>query len=283
LYLHDAGTHTADGLVNNIGSILGAVLGVMLGGRFGWLTGALFGAIGWMLGAQFDRGRASVGNTASRLAGAERQALFFSTTFRIMGHLAKADGRVSEEEIQAARELMHRMRLPPEAVRQAIAEFTAGKQSGFSLDQQLEDFRRGCGGDPTLVRALLEFQMDMVLSKGGIQVAERKLLWQIAGALGVSQVELAQMEAVLRAQRRFGGTGPSRGEAELGEAYRALGVEPDASDKEVKTAYRRLMNQHHPDKLVSRGLPDSMLESAKERTREIRAAYELIRERRGIR
>jgi len=270
--------------MTNVGRIVGAAVGVMLGGRFGWPTGLLFGVVGWMLGAQFDRGRASVGDTASRLAGAERQALFFSTTFRIMGHLAKVDGRVSEQEIQAARELMHRMRLPPEAVRRAIAEFTAGKQAEFSLDRQLEEFRRGCGGDPTLVRALLEFQMDMVLSKGGIQAAERKVLWQIASALGVSQVELAQMEAVMRAQRRLGGGRSARsGEAELGEAYRALGVKPEATDKQVKTAYRRLMNQYHPDKLVSRGLPDSMLESAKERTREIRAAYDLIKERRGIR
>jgi len=93
--------------------------------------------------------------------------------------------------------------------------------------------------------------------------------------------EIAEREA--EQKEAHPDAGGARAEAELGEAYRALGVEPDASDKEVKTAYRRLMNQHHPDKLVSRGLPDSMLESAKERTREIRAAYELIRERRGIR
>ncbi|MDP7660738.1 MAG: DnaJ domain-containing protein, partial [Gammaproteobacteria bacterium] len=64
--------------------------------------------------------------------------------------------------------------------------------------------------------------------------------------------------------------------------YQALGIESTATDKEVKTAYRRLMNQHHPDKLVAKGLPDSMLEVAKERTREIRAAYEVIKEYRKI-
>jgi len=259
-------------------------MGLMLGSRFGWLTGLLFAAVGMILGGQFDRGRAGAQGAAGRIHGAARQQLFFATTFRIMGHVAKADGRVSEEEIQAARALMHRMRLHPEAVRRAIAEFTTGKQADFSLQQQLDEFSRGCGADPSLVRALLEFQMDMVLSKGGIQPAERKVLWQIAAGLGVSQVELAQMEAVLRAQRRFG-QGQSRpdGGLEISEAYRALGIEAKATDKEVKTAYRRLMNQHHPDKLVSKGLPDSMLESAKIRTREIRAAYDLIKERRGIR
>ena len=68
----------------------------------------------------------------------------------------------------------------------------------------------------------------------------------------------------------------------LGGAYRALGLKSAATDTEVKTAYRRLMNQHHPDKQAARGLPESMLEAAKERTHEIRAAYELIREQRGM-
>ena len=97
-------------------------------------------------------------------------------------------------------------------------------------------------------------------------------------------MELAQLEAVLRAQRHFRSEAPHRGRqgAVLGDAYKALGVEPEATDKEVKTAYRRLMNQHHPDKLVAKGMPESMLEVAKERTREINAAYDLIKERRGI-
>ena len=273
--------------MNGLGKVVGGVLGLMFGGRFGFLTGLMFGGLGLLLGHQFDRGRASVSDQAragARVTGAARQQLFFETTFRVMGHLAKIDGRVSEQEIQAARAVMHRMRLHPEAVRRAIDEFTAGKQPGFDLDAQLEDFREACAGDRTLLRAFLEFQMDLVLSKGGIAAPERRLLWQIAGRLGVSQVELAQLEALMRAQRRFGTEQPGgQGQLKVEEAYRALGVQASASDREVKTAYRRLMNQHHPDKLVSRGLPDSMLESAKERTREIRAAYELIRERRGMR
>ena len=75
----------------------------------------------------------------------------------------------------------------------------------------------------------------------------------------------------------------SSGEAELEQAYKSLGIEATATDKEVKLAYRRLMNQHHPDKLVAKGLPESMMEAAKERTREIRAAYERIRDHRGMR
>jgi DnaJ like chaperone protein len=112
---------------------------------------------------------------------------------------------------------------------------------------------------------------------------ERSVLWRIADILGVGRVALAQLEAVLRAQRSFGqGFAGQPRTADLTAAYQALGIDSTATDKEVKTAYRRLMNQHHPDKLVAKGLPDSMMEVAKERTREIRAAYEVIKELRGI-
>lgn len=270
--------------MSSLGKVLGGLLGLMLGARLGWIGSLLLGFVGYLLGDQFDRGwrpRAAAG--PGRIRDPGRAEMFFETTFLVMGHLAKADGRVSEEEIQAARGAMHRMRLQPEAVRRAIELFTAGKQPGFDLGEQLARFRRSCGQDPGLVRTFLVFQYDLVLSKGAITPQERALLWQIASQLGVGRVELAQLEAVLRAQRGFGGTRPQTDTAaSLAEAYRALGVEATASDREVKTAYRRLMNQHHPDKLVARGLPESMLEAAKERTREIRAAYEVIRSHRGL-
>lgn len=128
--------------------------------------------------------------------------------------------------------------------------------------------------------------MEIPLSKGSFDPAERDLLWRIASGLGIGRVEMAQLEAILRAQRSFGHGGAASArsaESVLDEAYKALGIAADATDKEVKTAYRRLMNQHHPDKMASKGLPESMLEVAKEKTREIRSAYEQLRDHRGIR
>jgi len=143
--------------------------------------------------------------------------------------------------------------------------------------------RQTCRNQPELIRTFLEVQMTLTLSKGSIAAGERKLLWRIADLLGVGRVELAQLEAVLRAQRSFGSrfTGQQHRNM-VDDAYKALGLEPTASEEDVKKTYRRLMNQHHPDKLVARGLPDSMLEVAKERTAEIRAAYETIKEHRHM-
>jgi len=267
------------------GAFIGGFVGSLLLPRVGFIIGAVLGAF-W--GHQYDKTSSRAGQRSFRgFAGpsaAERQQIFFTSVFLAMGRLAKADGHVSEQEIQAARSIMHQWGLRPEEVRVAIGLFTRGKEPGFPLDRQMQDLATACRGQPDLLRAFMEVLMEMPLSKGGINPAEREMLWRIAQGLSISRVELAQLEAILRAQRSFGQgghAGQSR-EEELREAYQALGIDEGATDKEVKTAYRRLMNQHHPDKLASKGLPDSMQEVAKERTREIRSAYERIRDQRGI-
>ena len=90
------------------------------------------------------------------------------------------------------------------------------------------------------------------------------------------------MEALLRMQQPDGQTPGQRAAEKMSSAYEVLGVGPESSDADVKKAYRRLMNQNHPDKLVAKGLPESMMKVAEEKTRQVRAAYELISEARGI-
>jgi DnaJ like chaperone protein len=90
------------------------------------------------------------------------------------------------------------------------------------------------------------------------------------------------MEALLRMQRASQRPEARPAVDRVAQAYEVLGVSRDASDGEVKKAYRRLMNQNHPDKLVAKGLPESMMKVAEEKTRQIRAAYELLRDARGM-
>jgi len=233
-------------------------------------------ALGALLGHQFDQG------LGDALPGSTPRAQqdFFSATFEFMGHIAKVDGRVSEEEIQIARRIMHAMHLDPEQVRQAIACFTAGKRPDFSLQQRLSDLVSRIGRRPELSRAFVEIQVQAAVGAGEISESKREALWLIARKLGIDRVELAQIESMLRARQH----GPAAGtrELDLGAAYRMLGVEPETPDAEIKTAYRRMMNLHHPDKLVSKGLPESMRAAAEERTQQILAAYERIKDERGF-
>ena len=264
------------------GKIAGAILGWFL--FSGVRLGPLGFIIGLAVGHQFDRGFEKARGTIPRYGVRELQAIFFASAFSVMGHMAKADGRVSEDEIRMARAIMQQLRLAPDQVKEAIRLFTDGKRSDFPLRDTIEKFRLASRGRHDLNRAFMELQMQAALATGSVHPNVRRILIDICRQLGISRVELAQIEALIRAQRAYQDRQAARQTIDaVAAGYDVLGIGSDATDKEVKTAYRRLMNQHHPDKLVSRGLPESMMQAAKEKTREIRAAYDTVKEARGMR
>jgi DnaJ like chaperone protein len=267
-------------------------IGKIAGGLLGALTlGPIGAALGVLLGHQFDEQSAQPDErpTPEELTAIGER--FFRATFRVMGHLAKADGRVSEREISAARAVMEELRLNAAQVREAITLFSAGKQPQFDSEAELAGLRAACRGRPDLARVFLEIQVRAALAGNNLEGPVRPLLNRIAAALGVSALEFLQIETVLRIQRgAFGATGAARDTAaaesrdrRLEQAYRVLEASPTASDEEVAKAYRRQLHRHHPDKLKANGLPDSMMAHAKQRTQQIIEAWELVRERRGMR
>jgi DnaJ like chaperone protein len=263
--------------------------GKVVGGILGMLTlGPIGAAVGLVLGHQFDE-QTNGSEPDPRLNGGENLAAigerFFRATFRIMGYLAKADGRVSEREILAARGVMSELNLNPVQVRAAIDYFTAGKLRNFSPADELTALRQACQGRPELLRVFLEIQVRAALSGNNLEGPVRELMTRVAARLGISNLELTQIETVLRI--RSGSfhqayTRNSGGIEQLEQAYKVLETTAAASKAEIAKAYRRQLSRHHPDKLKANGLPDSMIEHAKQRTQQIIEAYELIRERRGI-
>ena len=259
------------------GKVVGGLLGALALGPFG-------AALGVLLGHQFDTSGEGPQLGGPALDSAAFGELFFRTTFQVMGHIAKAHGRVSEQDIAAARAVMTELRLDAAQVRGAIAQFTAGKQPGFVLDAALGSLARACAGRPDLTRVFLEIQLRVALAGNDLDATSRALMQRVAARLGISLLELAQMEAVLRIRRGSFARARARAGAgaELEQAYRVLEVDARADDEEVAKAYRRQLSRHHPDKLKANGLPDSMIEHAKQRTQQIIEAYELVRERRGM-
>jgi DnaJ like chaperone protein len=254
------------------GKLIGAVLGMIALGPFGALLGLL-------LGHQLDESA----DAQPVLSSAEIGEQFFRSAFRVMGHLAKSDGRVSEREIAAARAVMTQLNLSAAQVGIAIECFTAGKDPLFDLDKELGLLREACAGRPDLLHIFLEIQVRAAIAGNDLGGPVSALLVRVASQLGISRVELAYIEAALRVRRGSFRREPERDRTQqLGEAYRVLEIQATASDAEIVKAYRRQLSRHHPDKLKANGLPDSMIEHAKERTQQIIEAYELIRERRGL-
>jgi DnaJ like chaperone protein len=274
--------------------------GKVVGGILGGLTlGPIGLAVGIALGHQFDEYSGGP-QPDPRLSSSENLAeigeRFFRATFRIMGYLAKADGRVSEREIAAARGVMSDLRLNAQQVQAAIDYFTVGKQGNFDPATELGGLRHACQGRPELLRVFLEIQIRAALAGNNMEGPVRDLLTRVAGRLGVAPLELAQIETVLRIRTGsfnqgrgqgagYGSNGYARtngGAEQLDQAYKVLETTPGASKAEIVKAYRRQLSRHHPDKLKANGLPESMIEHAKQRTQLIIEAYELICERRGL-
>jgi DnaJ like chaperone protein len=266
------------------GTFFGALIGFLISRS---LWGAVVGAI---IGQMFDQsgGFRALSAGAGAGTGASVSEVFFRTTFELMGHVAKSDGRVSEAEIDAARGLMQELRLGPAEVAAAIACFRTGKSASYDANFSVELLREACGLRYDLLSAFIELQLRAALAGNGISPPARNILMRMAERLGMSGLEFARMEAGLRARSRghsSSGGRPASGSPErpLTDCYAELEVSPQASDAEVVKAYRRQMSRHHPDKLVANGLPESMAQWAKEKTQRIQESYESIRAARGMR
>lgn len=265
------------------GKLIAGVLGFLVLGPVGLLFGLA-------IGHAFDRGLWQALQAASPDALARVQRQFFDTTFTLLGYVAKSDGRVSEAEIAQAESLFRQLRLNPAQRQAAILRFKQGADTGFDPAQTVAAFAQAVGPRRQLQHTLFAFLASMALADGEVHQPERDALHRIAALLSMPAAEVDRLVAMIAAQARFhqgrgaGSGGGARMEPRnrLADAYQALGIEASVSDADVKKAYRRLMSENHPDRLIAKGVPDEMVKLATERSQEISAAYQVIREARGF-
>lgn len=279
-----------------IGKIIGFFLGYQaFHSFFGGLLGAFVGHLA-------DKKLYELGSVRSTIFGKNltRQSLFTQTTFAVLGHIAKAKGRVTEDDIHLARQLMARLKLDANAQQLAQQAFTLGKEADFPLRRVIQEFREACGQRADLLRFFVEVQMQAALYDGQLDANEQQILFTIAETMGMSRFQFERMIAMVMAAQQFRTGGFYQEQYQQGNAYqqsqggysgyrqtssnapgidtayKVLGVTASDDQTAVKRAYRKLMNEHHPDKLAAKGLPDEMMELAKEKAQQIQAAYDLI-------
>jgi DnaJ like chaperone protein len=261
------------------------IFGKLVAGLIGFLTGGFFGlVVGLFVGHLFDRSLQATFGMASPENLARVQQSFFETTFLLSGFLAKADGRVSEEEIAHTEQIFLQMGLDTAQRQQAIKLFREGSEAGFELEGVVSSFKNICGNQRQLRQTLLLFLISLAHADDTLDPQEHAALTRISGLLGVGAIQLEMLIKMTRAQGQFHGqAGGSAGTGtSIDDAYAALGIDSSASDKELKRAYRKLMSENHPDKLIAKGVPEDMIKLATERSQEIQSAYEMVRKHRGI-
>lgn len=254
------------------GKVIGAVLGLILYGPVGIILGLVFGQI-------FDNGLSTALNT--KVHTEHIRQVFFATVFQVMGCLAKADGVVSENDIRVARNIMlHDFRLTKPQMMAAIEFFNEGKATSFDLGIALNKFKASCVKQPDLRRYFLELIVKAAIAD---QVLWPNVLNKLHFICDKLDVPLAELDYQLRSYnfRYYTKQHHTRNynytpETPLAAAYTLLGVSANDDNKKIKTAYRKLMQQYHPDKLIAKGLPAEMINVAKEKAQQITGAYDLI-------
>lgn len=263
-----------------------AFFGLLIGRGPGAITGAIIGFI-------LDNLRYSQRKRAIPEAGG-----FVGPLFTLLGAVAKSDGRVSEAEIAVAERLMTRMGLHAEQRKQAVASFNVGKQPEFDVTATIDELRRWVGVRRDHAFPVLDVVIETVLAEGRPPPEKMAILRQLAFALRVSDMELMALLAMkgyawnVGAGARGGsrgyawGAGPGNGyvppqrNAQGPDPYVVLGIDRNADERAVKRAYRKLISEHHPDRLGD--LPEDMRQKAEARASEINAAYDRIKELRGF-
>jgi DnaJ like chaperone protein len=254
-------------------AFIGAIIGLFAGGPVGLLVGGIIG----YLASQAMR-RTVIGGL--RVA----QTELIESVFAVMGALCKADNVISRDEINTVEQIFGMLRLTDEQRRQAKSAFSEGKKAHFDLDAAVDRFAAISRRRAPLVQLFLHLQCMAVAADGQFHPAEHAMLVRVAGRLGLTEGDVAQLESLLRAATGGAAGGPSGRPPQdrLADAYVALGVTPEAAPADIKRAYRKLISKNHPDKLAARGLPESMRAVAEERSREINSAYSVIKSSRGF-
>ncbi len=278
---------------------MSSVWGKILGGFFGYsLAGPLGAIFGILVGGLFDRGFNAIrsGSVDPHSIRGETRKVFNEITFSVMGHIAKADGRISEDEIEIARETMRTLKLNISEQREAIRAFTDGKAEDFQLGLALTELKQVCRQQPSLLKMFVEIQYRAV-SAGSrrVDINKQKLVNTVFERLGfipmfqTAQSSYSQSHShsysdfnYRQHQQRQHSYTPPPYVDELAEAYKTLDISERSTADEIKKAYRKKMSQHHPDKLIARGLSDSQVKQGTAQAQKIQAAYEKVRSSRGF-
>ena len=237
-------------------TIIGSAAGFALGGPIGALVGGLAGhAYGRMRG---------VGGESDD--GAQRQVAFTIGVIALGAKMAKADGVVTRDEVAAFREVVH---VPPAEVKNVARVFDQAKQDSRGFEAYARQLGALFHDNPAVLEDLLDGLFHIAKADNIYHPAEDEFLGDVAEIFGFSQADFERIRA--------GHVGPDQA-----DPYAILGVGREIADGELKSRYRKLIRDHHPDTLIAQGVPQEFIDIANEKLAVINDAYDRIAKERGL-
>ena len=258
------------------GALLGGAVGFMLGGPLGAIGGAALGHFfmdrGSPGGHRYLRQGTTTGGFggySGRFSQAERvQAGYFVAIFSIFGKIAKADGVVTKQEGDLVLRFIDQMGIQGDQREFALRVFNEAKHSPHSLRDLAAQFYQLTFGRREIHVNFIDMLYRLAEADGVIHPREEELIREVAATI---HLDAGVLESI---RSRYGDSTDVH--------YQLLGVPPNSSDDEVRSAYRRLAAEYHPDRIISKGLPEEFVQFATKRFQDIQNAYAQVKRARGL-
>ena len=243
-----------------------SIWGKIIGGTAGFALGGPLGAVlGVMAGNVFDKSKKRKFNF-NQISNQQKQNIFALSIIILSAKIAKSDGVVSKDEITAFKE---KFKIPPSEMSQVAKIFDEAKKSKFGYEKIANQVGMLFSGNQLMLEELLNNLFFIAEADGNISVSEIEVLKSISHSFNLSEKDF---------QRIFN----SRLNDKESDPYKVLGVNRDDSDEDIRNQWILLTKEHHPDNLISKGMPQEFVDQANKELSAINLAYDNIKKYRGI-
>ena len=232
------------------GSLIGGMIGFSFGGPFGMLLGSL-------IGGKISRARSRNTNFGSF---AQPQQIFALSLIVLSAKLSKADGQVSKEELVAVRD---KLKIPDNEIEQVGKIFNKAKEESTGYEPYAHQISQIYKSNSNVLEEVINILFYIAEADGNISQSELNMIQNIAEIFGLNDTQ-------------FNSIKESRKSSDKLNPYIVLGCNPDDNLQNIRKKYLKLSKEHHPDLLMSKGVPQEVIEESKKKMRSINSAWDQI-------
>ena len=231
------------------GSLIGGMIGFSLGGPFGMLLGSL-------IGGKVSRARTRGGFNAQ----AQGQRIFALSLIVLSAKLSKADGQVSREELIAVKD---KLKIPEHEIKQVGKIFNQAKEESAGYEPYAKQIAQFYKGNINVLEEVINILFYIAEADGNVSESELNMIQHIAQIFGLNQSQ-------------FNSIKESRKSSDKLNPYIVLESKPEDELRDIRKKYLKLSKEHHPDLLLSKGVPQEVIDESKKKMRAINLAWDQI-------
>ncbi len=231
------------------GSLIGGMIGLSLGGPFGMLLGSL-------IGGKISRAKSRSGFGSF----AQPQQIFALSLIVLSAKLSKAEGQVSKEELIAVKD---KLKIPENEIDQVGKIFNKAKEESAGYEPYAQQIAQIYKGNINVLEEVINILFYIAEADGNVSESELKMIEHIAQIFGLTEVQ-------------FNSIKESRKSSDKLNPYIVLESNPDDTIEIIRKRYLKLSKEHHPDLLMSRGVPQEVIEESKAKMRAINSAWDQV-------